>query len=209
MSDSGKFVVWDEGWAPYACEFASRLGPEWRVTAAGSGTDCLREEIREATALLAVRVPAEVLPDARALRLFLFPGAGMLTPDPSAFPMGCRVVNVYEHESPVAEYVLMVMLAHTTRFLTCLDAFRAGRWDGSGRVGGEPHGELAGRTLALFGYGHIGQAIASRARAFGMRVAAVSRGPIPEEVPQPDFLGGQSNCRNCCDKRIFWWWPRR
>jgi phosphoglycerate dehydrogenase-like enzyme len=135
-------------------------------------------------------MPVEALPDARKLSLFLFPGAGLLTPDPEAFPAGCPVVNVFEHDAPVAEYVLMVMLLHTTGLGGYLESFRAGRWDGSGRVGGMPHGELAGRTAGLFGYGRIGQAVAARARAFGMRIAAVSGGPIATHLPQPDFAGG-------------------
>jgi phosphoglycerate dehydrogenase-like enzyme len=42
----------------------------------------------------------------------------------------------------------------------------------------------------LFGYGRIGQAVAIRARAFGMRIAALSRNPIPKRAPQPDFVAG-------------------
>lgn len=107
--------------------------------------------------------------------------------DPQAYPAGCPVANVFEHETPIAEYTLMMMLAHATNLRSHLESFRAGRWDGSGRVGGLPHGEVSGKTVGLIGYGRIGQAIAARAQAFGMRVAAVSRSDEGQPAVQPDL----------------------
>lgn len=190
MSAARKLIIWDGAWLPYADEFATRLDPEWEVAADAGDFRWLMEHIEGATAMVAVRLPSEALPRARNLSAFLFPGAGLLTPDPCTFPAGCPVVNVHEHETPIAEYALLMMLLHTTRLLPYLETFRAGRWDGSGRIGGDPHGELTGRTVGLFGYGHIGQAIACRARAFGMRIAAASRGAIPRDALQPDFAAG-------------------
>ena len=186
-----KLVIWDSGWAPYRGEFAARLDESWEVTAAPGGLDWLRAEMHDASALVALRIPREVLPESRQLEVFLFPGAGLLEDDPEGIPLGCSVTTVSEHETPVAEYVLMMMLAHVTRLRTYLASFREGRWDGSGRVGGAPHGELFGRTVGLFGYGRIGKAIALRARAFGMRVAAIRRSGIAEAGTgtEPDFLG--------------------
>jgi phosphoglycerate dehydrogenase-like enzyme len=37
-----------------------------------------------------------------------------------------------------------------------------------------PAPELAGKTLGILGFGHIGEALARRARAFDMRVCAVN-----------------------------------
>jgi phosphoglycerate dehydrogenase-like enzyme len=37
-----------------------------------------------------------------------------------------------------------------------------------------PHGEAAGKTLGLIGLGHIGKAVARRARAFDMKVMAIT-----------------------------------
>ncbi len=69
---------------------------------------------------------------------------------------------------PVAEYVLAAMLLHEKR----LD--RIGLRDPQGW---RPHtlGTLEGRTLGLAGFGAIGQAVAVRAAAFGMRVLALRR----------------------------------
>jgi len=70
---------------------------------------------------------------------------------------------------PTADCALGLMLAVSRRLVEA-DAFvrsgawaqfQPGRWDGP---------QLGGRTLGLVGYGRIGQAIARRAAAFGMRV---------------------------------------
>ena len=40
------------------------------------------------------------------------------------------------------------------------------------------HGELAGKTIGLLGFGHIGKAIPARAKAFEMRVHVANRSPV-------------------------------
>lgn len=42
--------------------------------------------------------------------------------------------------------------------------------------------ELASATLGLFGFGRLGQAVARRARGFGMKVLVTSRSPIAEHL---------------------------
>ena len=185
-----KLVIWDEAWLPYAGEFASRLDSGWQVSAGGGDVGWLMDQLQDADAMVAVRLPPEALSSAGKLQAFLFPGAGLLMPEASAYPQGCPVANVHEHETPIAEYVLMTMLLHSTELLKYRETFRQGQWDGSGRVGGQPHGELAGRTVGIFGYGRIGQAIGARARAFGMNVAAGSKDPqqLPELLGKSDFF---------------------
>ncbi len=185
-----KLVIWDAAWTPYADEFASRLGPGWRVASEPNNLDWLLDEIQDASALLALRMPKEALPLAGGLQLFLYPGAGVQDDHPVSYPAGCSVANVFEHEVPIAEYVLMAMLVHATGIHAHMQTFAEGKWHGSGRTGGTPHQELAGRTVGLFGYGRIGRAIAVRARAFGMRIAAVSRSGIDD--PTLKFAGRMS-----------------
>jgi hypothetical protein len=55
-----------------------------------------------------------------------------------------------------------------------------------------PWPELAGKTLGILGYGHIGQALARRARAFDMTVLATRRTPAPESgVLRPRARGAR------------------
>ena len=83
-----KLVVWDHAWAPYAGEFASRLGDGWRVVAAGGGLEWLQREIEDAMALVAIGLPPEARNRAKRLEVFLFPGAGLLETDPQRIPEG-------------------------------------------------------------------------------------------------------------------------
>jgi phosphoglycerate dehydrogenase-like enzyme len=100
------------------------------------------------------------------------PGAGLDGIDLSALQPGCRVCNVFEHEIPIAEYVLHAMLGWEIRPEAM--RFTAQGW-GEAHRNRKPHGELAGKTLAIIGFGRIGRAIAERARAFGMRIATLDR----------------------------------
>lgn len=184
-----KLVVWADAWLPWADEFRQRLGDSWKVISCREAASVL-EEVRDADALVALDMPGEVREAARRLKVMLYPGAGYPEMSPGGLPAGCLLSNVYEHEGPIAEYVLMTMLVHATRLLRHLGSFREGAWEGSGRVGGEPHEELAGRTVGFFGFGHIGQAVAARGEAFGMHIEAVtrSRGSLDDMLPRCDYL---------------------
>lgn len=127
---------------------------------------------------------------APAFRLLHVQGAGLDGIDFASLRAGCSVCNVYEHEGPIAEYVLMQMLQWEIQPATM--RFSANAWGDAFR-GRSPHGELAGRTVAIIGFGRIGRAVARRARAFGMRVAAFDRSLdkdaltlIDDRVPDAD-----------------------
>jgi phosphoglycerate dehydrogenase-like enzyme len=108
-----------------------------------------------------------------AFRLLHVPGAGLDGIDFDALPDECTVCNVYEHEGPIAEYACAAMLERETGFAAMSRSFTPENWSDQYRSR-QPHGELAGKVLALVGYGRIGQAIARRARAFDMQVLAVA-----------------------------------
>ena len=58
---------------------------------------------------------------------------------------------------------------------------RSGKWTGwapSGLLGRK----LAGKVLGIVGMGRIGQAVAHRARAFGLEIAYTNRKPLPEAL---------------------------
>jgi phosphoglycerate dehydrogenase-like enzyme len=107
-------------------------------------------------------------------------------------PRETIVCNVNEHEVPIAEYVMAGMLDHEIGLAAAVARFDGAQW-GSQFRGRVQHGELMGRTVVLVGFGRIGKALAARARAFGMRIVAVSRSgraaPEADRVLRFDRLG--------------------
>lgn len=114
-----------------------------------------------------------------AMGLLHVPGAGLDGIDLAALPTYTRVCNVFEHEIPIAEFVLAAMLHWEIRLDALRESFSPERWPDvyRNRV---PHGEAFGKTLAVIGFGRIGRAIATRARAFGVRIIAVDQHEAPE-----------------------------
>jgi phosphoglycerate dehydrogenase-like enzyme len=72
----------------------------------------------------------------------------------------------------VAEHAMALMLALGRRVPEIAAQTRERRWD---RAIAARATSLEGQTLAIVGLGHIGAELARRARAFGMRVVAVTR----------------------------------
>jgi phosphoglycerate dehydrogenase-like enzyme len=137
---------------------------------------------------------------ARRLRLVQVPGAGLDRIDRASLPPGASLANVYGHETGIAEYVMGAMLALSRGFARLDAALRRGRWESQWALGPPPPAwpELAGRTLGILGYGHIGQALARRARAFDMQVTAMRRRAEPSDeratVHGPEGLGDLLAC---------------
>ncbi|MCU5772755.1 2-hydroxyacid dehydrogenase [Erwiniaceae bacterium BAC15a-03b] len=150
------------------------------------------DQIDGADVLVAMRFQRKTPPP--AFRLLHVPGAGLDGIDFAALPTDCSVCNVYEHEIPMAEYTLAAMLQHEVRLVTLRASFDSQHWSET-YLSRTPRGELYGRTLLIVGFGRIGQAIASRAQAFGVRVIAISghaqdgkvEGPA-DEAWHPDNL---------------------
>jgi phosphoglycerate dehydrogenase-like enzyme len=129
----------------------------------------------------------------RRLKLVQVPGAGLEQIDRSAVPAGASLANVHGHENGIAEYVIGAMLTLTRHFVRLDAALRKGEWLSPEAIGVEPPPlwpELAGRTIAIVGYGGIGQAVARRARAFDMKICGVRRDVRLSSGDTLDFLGG-------------------
>lgn len=75
----------------------------------------------------------------------------------------------------VAEHAIALMFAVYRDIGRQHHAMRSGGW------GGNPIGELRGKTLGIIGLGAIGREVARMARALGMRMIAWSRKPSDEE----------------------------
>lgn len=136
--------------------------------------------LRGADAILSKRFTPGMAAAADRLRLILTPGAGTNQIDFAAVPPGVTVCNVFGHETAIAEYTFMAILA-LTRNLLAMDArFRGFDW--SDRASRGPQREVRGRTLAVIGLGHIGAEVARLGNAFGMRVVGATRTPNPERA---------------------------
>ena len=107
-------------------------------------------------------------------RLVHVPGAGAEQIALQALPPGTVVCNVHGHEVPIAEFTLHAILEHALQLWQYPARLDADAWT-QAYAARAPHDEAHGKTVALVGFGHIGQEIARRARAFGMHVVAVTR----------------------------------
>jgi D-3-phosphoglycerate dehydrogenase len=139
--------------------------------------DALVSAIREhGPEVLVVRSTevTEAMLETGPLALVVRAGAGVNTIDVAAASRrGIYVSNCPGKNSvAVAELTLGLMLALDRRIADNVADLRAGTWNKKeyARARG-----LLGRTLGLLGFGSIGQEVAHRARAFGMRVVVWSR----------------------------------
>lgn len=121
-------------------------------------------------------------PPAPKLRLVQSVATGVELFDLSALPKGCAVCNAFGHETAIAEYVVMVMLALHHRLFQISGEFRdGGSWATSWVQSGTPHGEVRGTTLGIVGFGRVGREVARRAAPFGCRILAANRSPRDAE----------------------------
>jgi phosphoglycerate dehydrogenase-like enzyme len=115
-------------------------------------------------------------PPAPKVRLVQSVATGVDLFDLAALPKGVAVCNAFGHETAIAEYVLMTMLALHHRLFEISGEFRdRASWRTSWVEGGAPHGEVRGSTLGIVGYGRVGREVARRAAPFGCRVLAANR----------------------------------
>jgi glycerate dehydrogenase len=88
------------------------------------------------------------------------------------------VINATGYGRPaVAQHTIALMLALATRLLDYHRDVQTGRWARSPQfcLMDHPIMELQGRTLGIVGYGDLGQGVAERARAFGMKILVAAR----------------------------------
>ena len=118
----------------------------------------------------ATKVDARLLEAAPKLRIVARAGTGVDNVDvAAASSRGVLVVNAPGANSiSVAEHTLALMLALARSVPAADRAMKEGRWEKKRFLGTE----LRGKTLGVAGLGRIGQEVAQRARAFGMRIVA-------------------------------------
>src|SRR5580765_1563724 len=146
----------------------------WEVDAVtGRGVAELANDLAEADALLvrsATKVTKDLLAAAPRLRVVGRAGTGVDNIDVvAASARGVLVVNAPGANSiSVAEHACALMLALARMVPAADQAMKAGKWEKKRFLGNE----LRGKTLGIAGLGRIGQEVAIRARAFGMKVVA-------------------------------------
>jgi phosphoglycerate dehydrogenase-like enzyme len=97
---------------------------------------------------------------------------------PAVLARGIVVTNASGVHGPnIAEHVLAMVLMFTRGLPRLLRAQLARRWERNLTSRSDGPGELTGKMLLIVGLGRIGEAIAARARPFGVRVVALKRDP--------------------------------
>lgn len=123
------------------------------------------------------------LPRPERLRLLQLPSAGYDGIDFAVVPAGAVVCNCFGHEDAIAEYVMAALLQRTVPLTDADRRLREGDWAYWAGAPGRTHREIAGTTMGLLGFGHIGKEVARRAKAFGMQVHVANRSPIAISDP--------------------------
>jgi D-3-phosphoglycerate dehydrogenase len=167
-----KIVVADD--LPISALELLRAEIGWTIDArSGRRAADLADDLADADALLvrsATKVDRALLAAAPRLRVVARAGTGVDNVDVvAASARGILVVNAPGANSiSVAEHACALMLSLARSVPAADRAMKEGRWEKRRFVGNE----LRGKTLGIVGLGRIGQEVAHRARAFGMRIVA-------------------------------------
>jgi D-3-phosphoglycerate dehydrogenase / 2-oxoglutarate reductase len=146
----------------------------WEVDArTGRAPDQLAADLADADALVvrsATKVTAPLIAAAPRLRVIARAGTGVDNVDvPAASSRGIVVMNAPGANSvSVAELAVGLMLAMARHVPAADAAMKQGKWEKKKFLGEE----VRDKTLGLAGLGRIGQEVARRAAAFGMRIIA-------------------------------------
>ncbi|MCU4180437.1 2-hydroxyacid dehydrogenase [Bosea sp. BH3] len=174
-----RIVFHGENAASFSHGFAAVLGRDAQVDLLPDvlSSDADRRTYAEADAIIGVKFDA-TLPQPPQLKLFHVPGAGYDMVDLGLLPASAAVCNCFGHEQAIAEYVMSALLARQIPLADADRRLRSGDWTYWAGAPERVHGEVAGTTIGLLGFGHIGKAIAARAKAFEMTVHVANRSPV-------------------------------
>jgi phosphoglycerate dehydrogenase-like enzyme len=145
---------------------------------------------KDAEVLVGWRIPTQIYQHAPKLRYICY------------FHAGCDALDLvwlHAHDvqvassaganaGPVAEHAFALMLGLAKRLVFHHGAVARAEWNRDEDETGLS-AEPAGETLAVIGFGQIGQAVAKRSKAFDLRVIAVRRTPTAGAGPADEVLG--------------------
>lgn len=193
---SVKIVITDCSWNATDIE-REQFPADWTVEAHQCKTeeDLLRV-CKDATGILTEYAPVtrrvlEQLPDCRVVSVA---STGYDNIDVSAaHALGIAVANVPNYcTEEVADHTLALILAGWRQVVRYDASIRSGHWEMNSR---SPMQRLSGKILGLVGFGHIAQAVAKRAQAFGLQVITTSS--VPDEILQ------NRNVRRVCLEELL------
>lgn len=151
---------------------------EIRVISDAANGDGEAEALATADVVVGVHYAASDGP--LSARLYQLPSAGYDKVDMAALPEGCAACNAFGHENAIAEYVMCALLSRHVPLVEADAQLRQGDWH---YWAGGPDGlrtELGAQSIGIVGFGHIGKAVAARARAFGMTVHVANRSAVSQ-----------------------------
>ncbi|MGN8171942.1 2-hydroxyacid dehydrogenase [Agrobacterium sp. 22117] len=153
-----------------------------------------KETYRQADIIVGVKYDAS-LPKPERLSLFHVPGAGYDAVNLDLMPKGAVVCNCFGHDPAIAEYIFSAILNRHVPLRDADEKLRRGEWAYWSGSSDRLHGEICGETIGLLGFGHIGKAVAKRAKAFEMQVSVANRSPVdvPDLVDQSFTLDQLDN----------------
>lgn len=191
-----EYVRYDDGVWNLPSTFVEALAerfPQVRFDIPGSAAEA-DALLPAADVVLGFAVRADNFADARRLRWIHATAAGVGgVLFPALIESEVVVTNARGlHARSMAEHAIGVMLAFVRKLHWSRDAQAERRWDATAQVHEAPaFGQLAGATLGLIGFGHVGRAIGELARALGMRVIALRRHPRTPSEPAHEQWGAE------------------
>jgi phosphoglycerate dehydrogenase-like enzyme len=188
MDDPMKIVFHGANAANFRAGFERLIEPSHTIVDVSDALSAPGEVEHFASADVIVGIKLDAtLPTPRQLKLYQAPAAGTDAIDVSLLPPASALCNCHGHEDAIAEYVFAALLARHVPLAQADADLRRGQWT---FWAGRPNAlrtELGGQTLGLLGFGHISKAIATRAKAFGMRVHAANRSAIDSAYVDQTF----------------------
>lgn len=159
--------------------FAELLGPGHEVLCLSDALTAPAEveRFRAADVVIGIRLDAShPLPE--RLRLYHAPAAGVDAIDRTRLPAGAALCCCFGHDPAIAEYVMTALLLRHVPIPAADRDLRQGKWTYWASTRAALRTELGDCTLGILGFGHIGKAVAARAKAFGMQVHAANRSAV-------------------------------
>ena len=143
------------------------------VNRPGLSPEQLKEAVKDVEGVIVrsgVELTEDIIEGADALQVICRAGVGVDNIDvQAASRKGVVVMNTPGANTiSTAEHTIALMLALSRNIGPAYVSMRKGQWDRKKFTGGE----LSGAVLCIVGMGRVGQAVAARAAAFGMRIVA-------------------------------------